>query len=56
MFSTAENCMDIKTGGISLIRNYLRPSYNSRQLIFDINAVVLKVIMCYIYENGKMFT
>ena len=35
----------IKTGGISLIRSYLRPSNNSRQLIFNINAVVLIVIM-----------
>ena len=30
----------------SLVSNYLRPSNNSRQLIFDINAVVLIVIIC----------
>ena len=30
----------------SLVCNYLRPSNNSRQLIFKINAVVLIVIMC----------
>ena len=35
----------------SLIGNYLRPSNNSRQLIFNINAVVLRVIFCF-YENG----
>ena len=50
MFSTAEYCMKvnylIKTGGISIIRNYFGPSKNSRQLIFNINAVVLLVIMC----------
>ena len=31
----------IKTGVFSLVCNYLRPSNNSRQLIFNINAVVL---------------
>ena len=31
----------IKTGVFSLVRNYLRPFNNSRQLIFNINAVVL---------------
>ena len=31
----------IKTGDFSLVSNYLRPSINSRQLIFNINAVVL---------------
>ena len=36
----------IKIGVFSLIGNYLRPSNNSRQLIFNINAVVLIVIMC----------
>ena len=36
----------IKTGDFSLVRNYLRPSNNSRKLIFNINAVVLIVIMC----------
>ena len=30
----------------SLVCNYLRPSNNSRQLIFNINAVVLIVIIC----------
>ena len=30
----------------SLIGNYLRPSNNSRQLFFNINAVVLIVIYC----------
>ena len=36
----------IKTGDFSLVRNYLRPSNNSRQLIFNINAVVLIDIIC----------
>ena len=31
----------IKTDDFSLVRNYLRPSNNSRRLIFNINAVVL---------------
>ena len=31
----------IKTGVFSLVCNYLRPSNNSRQLIFNIKAVVL---------------
>ena len=44
----------IKTGDFSLAMNYLRPSNNSRQLNFNINAAVLIVIICY--ENGKMFT
>ena len=30
----------------SLIGNYLRPSSYSRQLIFNINAVVLLVVIC----------
>ena len=30
----------------SLIGNYLRPSNNSKQLIFNINAVVLIVLFC----------
>ena len=29
-----------------LVCNFLRPSNNSRQLIFNINAVVLTVIIC----------
>ena len=37
----------IKTGAFSLVGNYLRPSNNSRPLIFNINAVVLIVITCY---------
>ena len=36
----------IKTGDFSLVRNYLRPSTYSRQLIFNINAVVLVDIIC----------
>ena len=52
MFSTSENCMeselsDKKNRRFSLVRNYLRPSNNSRQLIFNINAVVLIVIILY---------
>ena len=35
-----------KTGDFSLVRNYLRPSNNSRQLIFNLNAVVLIDIIC----------
>ena len=52
MFSTAENCMEervnyfIKTDVFSLVCNDLRPSNNSRQLIFNINAVVSIVIVC----------
>ena len=45
-----------KTGVFSLVSDYLRPSSNSRQLIFNINAVVLIVIIVKIYENGKMYT
>ena len=36
----------IKTGVFSLVSNYLRPSNNSRQLNFNINALVLIVIIC----------
>ena len=36
----------IKTGVLSLVGNYLRPSNNARQLIFNINTVVLIVIIC----------
>ena len=32
----------INTGDFSLVRNYLRPSNNSRQLIFSINAVKME--------------
>ena len=42
LFSTAENCMK----KYSLVGNYLRPSNNSRQLIFNINDVVLMLIIC----------
>ena len=35
----------IKTGDFSPVRNYLCPSNNSRALIFNINAVVLIVIV-----------
>ena len=61
MFSTAENCMtksekSYKTGEFSLVRNYLRPSNNSRQLIFNINSVVLIVKFVKIYENAKIIT
>ena len=49
--SKAENCMEkknylIKRGVFSLLCNYLRPCNNSRQLIFNINAVVLIVLFC----------
>ena len=51
MFSIAEKLHGkvnylIKSGVFSLVRNYLRPSNNSRQLIFNINAVVLIVKIC----------
>ena len=36
----------IKIGDFSLVWNYLRLSNNSRQLIFNINAVVLIDIIC----------
>ena len=38
--------LSYKTGVFSLVCNYLRPSNNSRQLIFNINAVVLALIIC----------
>ena len=37
----------IKTDVFSLVCNYLRPSNNSRQLIFNINAVVLALMICF---------
>ena len=51
MFSTAEKLHGkvnnlMKTGDFSLVMNYLRPSNNSRHLIFNINAVVLIDIIC----------
>ena len=45
-----------KTGVFSLVCHYLRPSNNSRQLIFNINDVVFIVIIVKTYENGRMFT
>ena len=36
----------IKTGDFSLVSNYLHPSNNSRQFIFNINTVVLIDIIC----------
>ena len=35
-----------KIGDFSLVTNYLRPSNNSKKLIFNINAVVLIDIIC----------
>ena len=49
LFTIAENCMEkqiIKTGVFSLVGYYLRPSNNYRRLIFNINAVVLILIIC----------
>ena len=43
----------IKTGDFSLAGNYLRPSNNSRQLIFNINAVVSIVIIFLLQKNLK---
>ena len=50
MFSTAETAwkceLSYKTGVFSLVSDYLRPSNNSRQLIFNINALILIGIIC----------
>ena len=53
----------IKTGVFSLVCNHLHPSNNSRQLIFNINTVVLIVIICenlrkwyIVYLNLSIFT
>ena len=51
MFSTAKKTawkseLSDKNMCFSLVCNYLRPSNNSRQLIFNINAVILIVIIC----------
>ena len=51
LFTIAENCTEkknylIKTGIFSLVGNYLRPSKIFRKLIFNINAVVLILIIC----------
>ena len=43
----------IKRCVFSLVGNYLRPSNNSPQLIFNIISVVLMVIICKAKENGK---
>ena len=40
------DCITIKTDVFSLVCNYLRPSNNSRQLVFDIHVVVLALIIC----------
>ena len=49
--------LSYKTGVFLLFCNYLRPSNNSRQLIFNINVVFLIVIICLRFtKNGKMFT
>ena len=45
----AENCMEkynYKNRCFSLVDNYLRPSNNYRHSIFNINAVVLVLIIC----------
>ena len=41
----------IKTGVSTLVGNYLRPSNNYRQLSFNINAVVLILIICKDLRN-----
>ena len=50
MLSTAETAWKSELSYInmcfSLVGNYLRPSINSRPLLFNINAVVLIVITC----------
>ena len=49
MFSTAKTAcksgLSYKISFFSLVSNYLRPSNNSRQLIFNINAVFWIVII-----------
>ena len=40
-----------KTGAFSLVGNYLRPSNNYRQVSFNINAVVLILIICKDLRN-----
>ena len=45
----AENCMEkynYKNRCFSLVDNYLGPSNNYRRSIFNINAVVLVLIIC----------
>ena len=48
--------LSYKNRCFALVGNYLRPSNNSRPLIFNINAVVLIVKLVKIYENGKKLT
>ena len=38
--------LSYKNRSVSLVGNYLTPSRNSRQLIFNIYAVVLIVLVC----------
>ena len=57
MVSIAENCKEkgiilSKEVLFSLIGNYLRPSNNSRQLIFNINTVVL-IVLLYLPPLGS---
>ena len=44
----------IKEGVFSLVGNYLRPSNNYRQSSFNINAVVLILIICKDLRNWKL--
>ena len=44
--TTWKSELSYKNRCFSLVCNYLRPSNNSRQLIFNIKAVVLRVIIC----------
>ena len=50
MFTIVETAWKVKylinAGVFCLVGNYLRPSNNYRQTIFNINAVVLVLIIC----------
>ena len=47
LFTITENELSYKNRCVfSLVGNYLRPSNNYRRLIFNINAVVLILIIC----------
>ena len=51
LFTIAENCIKkvnylIKTCVLSLVGNYLRPSNDYRHSIYNLNAVVLVLIIC----------
>ena len=50
MFTIAETARKSESSNkivvFSIVGNYLRPSNNYRQLIFNINAVVLILIIC----------